>query len=704
MNEIAERKKHPRGLMLAASVLLVLIALIALGEWLGWPFLAGPLERMLSNKLDRRVTISAEADSNTSDEKFRVRFIGGLSLYAPQFEIAAPAWSTTPHLLLASKVVLKLRYVDLWHAYKGQQLRVRSLRADMLDGQFERLADGRATWQLGADPTAETTQPLPVFDHLQVKQATVNYQDAPFMIDAQGRLSLLAGTSKSASPQPTAAASSAVTVESQAEISPGTIVQANVTGKYRNLPLKIDLDASGELPWATQEANQKIPVQINLDATIGDASLIFKGNATDALNFNGLKGDFSVQGPSLAAVGRPLGMTLPTTRTFRTHGIVSKQEGVWHVVVDDATVGGSKLNGDFTYETARKIPLLSGQLKGPRLLLVDLGPAIGTTPATNELSAAPVTTPAKKKGKVLPSRPFDLASLRVMDADVMINIGSVDLNTTLLEPLRPLHARLQLKDSVLTLSDLDTHVGDGSLKGEVSLDGRGSEALWNTNLHWEQVRLERWIHQERNNGSPPYVTGRLSGTTTLKGRGRSTAEILGSLQGRFRTELRKGSVSHLAIELAGLDLAESLGVLLKGDDALPVECAVADLNATKGLFHPRLLVVDTTASTVWVDGSVSLATEALDLRAVVSPKDFSLLALRTPLRVRGTFAEPKISLEKKPLARQLAGALLLSLVNPLAAWLPLVDRGDIKTAKRDAAGCLALMQRTKGSLPATQTP
>jgi hypothetical protein len=52
----------------------------------------------------------------------------------------------------------------------------------------------------------------------------------------------------------------------------------------------------------------------------------------------------------------------------------------------------------------------------------------------------------------------------------------------------------------------------------------------------------------------------------------------------------------------------------------------------------------------------------------------------------------------------LASALLLSLVNPLAAWLPLVDRGDIKTAKRDAAGCLALMQRTKGSLPATQTP
>jgi uncharacterized protein involved in outer membrane biogenesis len=701
MNEIAKPNQYPRWLIVSASVLLVLIALIALGEWLGWPFLAGPLEHMLSNKLDRRVTISAAAEPNALHEKFRVRFIGGLSLYAPQFEIAAPAWSTTPHLLLARNVALKLRYIDLWHAYKGQQLRVRSLQADMIDGQFERLADGRATWQLGPDPTAESTQPLPSFDQLLVKEATINYQDVPFLIDAQGRLSLLSGTPQPIS-QPVAA--SGVAIDSEARLASNTTLQANVTGKYRNLPLKIDLKATGDSTWTSNEIHQGIPVQVNLDATIGNANLSFTGTATDTLNFNGLKGDFSVKGPSLAAVGQPLGVTLPTTRAFRTNGKVSKQESTWHVVIDDATVGGSKLNGDFTYESARKIPLLTGQLNGPRLLMVDLGPAIGTAPATEDFSSVPVTTPTKQRGKILPSRPFDLASLRVMEADVLINIDSVDLNTTLLEPLRPLHTHLQLKDSVLTLSDLVTHVGDGDLKGKVSLDGRGSEALWSTHLHWEGVRLERWIHQVRKNGSPPYVTGRLNGATNLEGQGRSTAEILGSLQGHFRTELRNGSVSHLAIELAGLDLAESLGVILKGDDALPVECAVADLYATKGLFHPRLLVVDTTASTVWVDGSVSLAKESMDLRAVVSPKDFSLLALRTPLHVRGTFAEPKISLEKKPLARQLASALLLSLVNPLAAWLPLVDRGDIKTAKRDAAGCLALMQRTKGSLPATQTP
>jgi hypothetical protein len=87
-----------------------------------------------------------------------------------------------------------------------------------------------------------------------------------------------------------------------------------------------------------------------------------------------------------------------------------------------------------------------------------------------------------------------------------------------------------------------------------------------------------------------------------------------------------------------------------------------------------------------------MADESLDLRAVVSPKDFSPLTLRTPLRVRGRFAAPEVSLEKGPMAAKLAGALLLALLNPLAGLIPLVDTGDAQAAARSAAGCRGLMQ------------
>ena len=228
----------------------------------------------------------------------------------------------------------------------------------------------------------------------------------------------------------------------------------------------------------------------------------------------------------------------------------------------------------------------------------------------------------------------------------------------------------------------------------MALDGRGAKALWSANVRWDGVRLERWIHQERKGGVPPFVSGRMNGRADLKGEGRSTAEILATLKGTARTELQGGAVSHLMVEAGGLDVAQALGVLFTGDDALPVQCAVADLVAQDGLFRPRVMVLDTTDSSVWVEGTLSLATEALDLRAVVMPKDFSPLTLRTPLHVGGSFAKPEVSVEKGPLGVKLGAAFLLGLINPLAALIPLVDPGDADAAKRGAAGCQSLMQRS----------
>ena len=121
---------------------------------------------------------------------------------------------------------------------------------------------------------------------------------------------------------------------------------------------------------------------------------------------------------------------------------------------------------------------------------------------------------------------------------------------------------------------------------------------------------------------------------------------------------------------------------------------MADLVADGGVLRPRVMVIDTPDSAVLVDGSLSLATEVMDLRAVVSPKDFSPLSLRTPLLVRGSFANPQVSLDKGPLGRKLATAALLALVSPLAGLIPLLDPGDSAAADRNATACPGLAVRT----------
>jgi uncharacterized protein involved in outer membrane biogenesis len=707
---------HRRRWVVAAAALLALLAAaVALGELSGWPFLAAPIERMLSARLDRRVLFSAAAQpQSAAAEDFRIRFIGGIRVVTSQLEIAAPAWSAAPHMVRASDVEIRLRYLDLWRAQRGQALRIERLQARVLEGEVERLADGRASWQFGAERRPDTpASPVPSFGEVRIANGQLRYRDAPLALDLDIRSSLVDGDSAAATVAAGAAASSVQPISAASEF------KLSATGRRGDLKLKIELVSSGLLPWLGDE-KATLPVELTLDATAGRAGLAFQGTAIDALHLSALRGHFKLEGPSLSAVGDSLGVTLPTTAAFSTEGEISKDGERWHVVVANATVGASHLNGAFDFDPGLSPPRLSGRLGGTRLLLADLGPVVGVAaPAASGVAAGAASQPAataakaagpaqrsrpqpvaasaapqptKAPGKVLPDRHFDLAALRAMDADVVIEITEVDLNTRFIEALRPLHARLLLAGGLLTIKDLDARTGQGRLVGEVSLDGRGEIAMWRTDLGWDGVLLERWIRQVRADGAPPYVSGRLKGKASLAGQGLSTAEILATLKGQVRAELHDGAVSHFAVEVAGLDVAQGLVVLAKGDDRLPVRCAVADLVAQNGVLRPRVLVLDTTESAIWVDGSLSMADESLDLRAVVSPKDFSPLTLRTPLRVRGRFAAPEVSLEKGPMAAKLAGALLLALLNPLAGLIPLVDTGDAQAAARSAAGCRGLMQ------------
>ncbi len=664
------------SLAILAALLLAFVA----AEAAGWPFMAGPMERALSKALDRRVSFSTTPEAAPL---VRIHLLGGLRINAPQIEIGAPVWSSAPHLLMAREAQLHLAYIDLWRAYRSGVLRVRDLQAAALDVQLERLADGRASWQFGAakptPPDTSAVPTLPRFDHLKVGDGRLQLHDVPMVVDADANFSLVEATEAN---------------DGRTGIgAPG--LQLRAQGTYRKLPLKIDLRAAGLTPAMVSGA-QALPLPVSIDAHVGRATVVFKGTATDALNFAGLEGDYTMQGPSLAAVGDPVGVTLPTTGPFNATGRIAKRGEVWNVLVAQAGIGSSRLSGAFTFDRGPAVPLLAGRLSGTRLAMADLGPAIGTRVPGSTPGNAPANDTASPTGRTLPDRPFDLPSLRAMNANVLIDIDTVDLGSGLLEPLKPLRAHLVLADAVLVLRDIDARTGQGRLAGTVQLDGRSTSiAQWNADVRWDGVRLESWVHQARANNAAPYVSGAMKGEARVAGQGKSTAAILGSLRGGVRAQVSDGTISHLLVEAAGLDLAQGLGVLIKGDDALPVQCLVADMVADQGVLRPRALVIDTRDSTLWLDGSVSLATEALELDAHVAPKDFSPFALRTPVHLRGTFRAPRVTLDAGRLGARVGAAALLGLINPVAALIPFIDTGSADEAQRGAAGCADLSRRIK---------
>jgi len=714
-------------LALIAVVAAIVVAILVC-EAIGWPFLVGPIQHRLEAMLDRRVVLGGDAQRASG---VRIGLLGSVRVRAASIEIGAPSWSPTPHTLLARDAHLKLGYRDLWRAWHGAPLHIAELDAASLDARLERRADGRASWQFGKqkdEPADRKEASLPTFGRLTVGDGHVLYVDEVLPAGIDARFALSEGSARSteaaaglpavasSDARDAASAPSAATAASGAA-SGGIVIRAGATagsakvaesvrlapgesglrlkavGQYRQLPVRIDLGTAGVLGFFTEGAEARAQ-PVSLRALIAKTQVDFDGTTLDPLHFTGLKGRFKLAGPSLGNVGDVLGITLPTTPPFDTHGTLVKDGGLWKAVFESASIGSSRLDGAFTYDKRPKVPLLAGRLGGSRVLLADLGPTIGTPPpGSGEAKSA-----ATSGGRVIPDKKFDLPSLRAMNANILINVSMFDPGTDILEPLHNTRAHLLLADGVLTIADFEGTTAQGKLAGYLQLDGRGKEALWTADLRLLGVDLAHWLRIKRKGDAPPYLSGKLDALVKVKGRGRSAAEILASLDGDLRMHMRDAAISHLAVEAAGIDLAQALGMLVKGDDALPIQCNVADLDIENGVARPKVFVVNTRDSTVWIDGTVSFRDESLDLRFVVSPKDFSPLTLRTPVRVRGTLGKPAVSLELGKLAGKAGAAGLLALLNPLAAIIPFIDPGAKKDAAQTDAECAALA-RSSGVIP-----
>ncbi len=395
-----------------------------------------------------------------------------------------------------------------------------------------------------------------------------------------------------------------------------------------------------------------------------------------------LSGELQFSGPSLAAVGDPLGLTLPRTPAFDLDAKLSHDAGVWKLVAHRFHIGSSRLGGDFVFDSTQKPGKLSGSLNGSRLLLSDLGPAVGTG---GEGGAGAVVVDRRGE-RVLPTREFDLPSLLAMDADVAVAIDALDLGSSQVAPLRGLRTQVVLDDGRLQLQKIEAQLAGGRMWGTTGLDGTGEAALWNADLRFSGVEIARWLRGLKNEApaaadapkptSPDYLTGELLARLKVTGRGRSTAQILGSLDGQAQARLRAGTISHLAVEAVGLDIADALGVAVRGDRPLELKCARVALDVENGVFSTLRALADTSDSVLIAAGTINLNDEQLDLRVTSLPKDFSPLTLRTPIRVTGTLADPAVGIEGGQLVGKVVAAVALGLIAPPAALLAFLDFGE----------------------------
>lgn len=690
-------KRRAKTSLYVGFGLAIALAGFAVCEWLEWPFLRRPVESTLKSALKRDVTIGSD---------FGVRFVGPLRLRTDLIVIGpAPDGPTlqgeNPELLRASGFRLALPYATILSLLTddddgvlesekaaGARPHIAALAAERIDATLIRGADGQANWHFRPRDEKDTS-PLaaPTFGRLDVLAGTIRVDDAVNRLKLETTVHSIEDSSLPASTD-----------------SRVSRVEISAKGSYREQKLSVQLRSDGLLALNEPDA-QATPVSLSLKARVGSSELDFDGSAHDILKFGGVDGKFRVAGSSLAAVGDKFGVTLPTTAEFVIHGHAVREDTIWSVDVGELSIGTSRLNGRFRYDPTLPVPKLTGLLAGARLSMPDLGPAFGAggkrqTDKTNKTNST--KKPSKSgSGRVLPQREFDIPSLAAMNADVKVDLKEFELGTSNLDALAPLQAQITLDDRVLRISDLTGQTADGRVQGTLSLDARSDIPLWDIDLRWTGIQLERFV-KPRNvidqDAARGYVSGILGGHARLHGRGRSTARMLASLDGEMQFWVREGQISHFLVEVIGLDVAQALGMAVRGDAMLPVQCAVTALDVRQGNAVPKVAVIETTDTTVTATGSVSLADEKLGLVFNAHPKDFSPMTLRSPLIIEGTFTDPDVRLDKSAIGTRLVAAAALAAVTPVAALLALFDLGD-----DEKMVCQNAFERVRESSPKTST-
>lgn len=423
-------------------------------------------------------------------------------------------------------------------------------------------------------------------------------------------------------------------------------------------------------------------VEMDLAMRVGDTRATAKGTIRDPAQSRSIDMKLSLAGGTLAELYRIIGVPLPPTPAYRIAGRLLQRGEVWEFRQFTGAVGSSDLSGTFIVDRGRSPQFMKADLTSKKLDLADLAGFVGAE------KAAPGKVISGTPGRVLPENPYNLDKLKAADAD--IRFAGKQIMTERL-PITEMSTHLIVKGGVLTLSPLNFGIAGGKLVSDIVLDGRASVIASRADIRVQSLQLEQLLPKLKISKAS---VGEMDGRIRLTARGNSIAAMLGTANGHTALLVGEGEVSDLILRLSNLDVANTLGVLMRGDRNIPIRCMVADLAFENGIMHPQQFIFDTAHTTLVGSGKANFADETLDLRLVAKPKDASLLSLRGPIVIGGTFADPSVLPDMKQLtARGAAAVVLGTIATPLAALVPFIQFG-----KADAVDCGPLMQAAKQAI------
>ncbi|MHB1678508.1 MAG: AsmA family protein [Sulfuriferula sp.] len=654
---MAHRTLKRLGYGLGTLALLIIIFIF----FFDWNWLRHPIERMVAKKTGRALIIKGNLNVKLGWPLTWVQ--------VADITFANPAWAGQPQMLTVKRIDSSISMARLFK----REIWLPTVRLEQPQVFLEIAPDGRKNWLL--DRNQKDNKSSPKIGNLIMDSGQVTYLDSALNTHILAQLS-----TRQTSPDGS-----------------GAILVFSATGKFKGLPL----EASGSGGQVLALNDQATPYPLNISARLGPTRIQAAGTVTNLAHFSAVDLNLAISGTSLDQLYPLIGMALPRTPKYATKGHLLHNAKQWRYENFIGHVGESDIAGNFTVDQSGKRPFLRGNLTSKLLDLADLGPLIGekksvstSQSASQNPNLSQKTAQAdaiKKTHNVLPNIPFRTQRWGSVNADVTIHATRILRAKAL--PIENLMTRIQMRDSVLTLNPLDFGVAGGTLTGNIILDGQRNPIHAAVLIHARKLLLKKLFPTVKLSQTS---IGQINGDFDLSGNGDAIKEMLGTANGKIVLLISSGEISKMLLETAQLHLWEMLEAKLFGDKNIKLNCAIADFNINNGIFQSKILLMDTTITTIVGSGDINMAQETLNIDLKPHTKVVSPVALRSPIYIRGTFAKPDISVSKTDLALQGVGAVALGAINPLLAIVPLVETGPGK--KSECGRLVGEAQASRGKI------
>lgn len=446
---------------------------------------------------------------------------------------------------------------------------------------------------------------------------------------------------------------------------------ASAEGRYAEQPIRARLVGGAVLSLRDEAA----PWPVDLELTNGRTEASLRGTLRDPLALAGANLRLTLQGPDMALLAPLTGVPIPQTPPYRLAARMDYAQGRVRLREIEGVTGRTDLAGSLDIAPRPERPEITADLRSRQVNLDDLAGFLGAEPGERP---KPVDAP------LLPDAPISIPKLTAADFHVRYEAGSVRGGNR--QPIDRLRAEFDIVNGAISLHPVSFAIGRGEMRIEGSLAPAANEALA-ADLRSEFRRLDiaSLMAAAGARGG-----GALDGRASLKGTGRSLAELIGTGSGRLTLRTGGGDLSAFLVDLSGLRLANAILSALGLPDRSELRCFIGDFALARGVLRTEAAVVDTSSAIIRGEGNVDLKRERLDYRLRTASREFTIGAFSTDIRLTGPLREPNIAPEPVELGARGAAAAGLAFINPLLAILPTIQFGT-----DEESGCRDLAERAR---------